>query len=134
MERELLDPGTPVRSERASVRREVLQMLRYVIGALRTLVSHWDVGRQYWDGAERYASERLRDDGKPWSQPWRWRLWGEYRENDPGRMRQDARTLRELSNDLLALAERLDYEATKAQQADAERRRAAEAQPLASPE
>lgn len=121
--RNLKDPGTPVRSERAKVRRQILIALRDVVSTLRWLITVWNVGRQQWGGD--YASPSLRPDGVPYTQGWRWRLWHEYPENNPADLRRAAGVLRAIASTLLNLAADIAGEVDAAGEAAAERARQA---------
>jgi hypothetical protein len=102
----MLDPGTPVRSERAGVRRAVLLALREVAESLRVIISTWNNGRQVWDGG-RYRPTR----GGLLSQPWRWRRWGEYPENNPIVLAQHAERLHQLGSAMITLSVQLSEQA-----------------------
>jgi len=117
---ELQDPGQPVRSERAKVRRDLLKVLRTVASEVRLLVSLWDSSRRVW-GVGHYASDTLRPDGRPYAQGWRWRLWHEYPENNPTDLRRTAARLRNLANHLNQLAAEIGHEMVEAQDAAAKR-------------
>ena len=120
MNRELKDPGTPTRSERASVRTQTLKILRGHLDALRYMVGTWDIGRRVFDGGA-YASGRIRDDGKEWSQGFRWRRWDEYPENDPGVIARHAVTLHLLADRLHELAHQFEQQVHEARDAAAAR-------------
>lgn len=98
---ELPDAGTPVRSERARVRRAVLRDLREIADGLRGLINVWDVGRRIWDG------HNYREAGTRWAVS-RWRRWGEYPENNPARLRASAARARSLGAWLRTMADELE--------------------------
>lgn len=120
-ERELRDPGVPVSSERASVRRTVLESLRNVNRTMRSLVATWHSGRQIYDGpAYRGPGEIGQATLQQW---WRWRRWEEHPENDPELMRRHARMLEDLADQLTDAAAFLSAQAEQAKRAAAERKR-----------
>lgn len=103
--------GTPVRSQRAAVRRDILRRLREHSSTIHMLISRWDCSRKLWGGI--YAGTR--PDGSTFTQFWRWRTLADYPENDPVTLRRNARLLRGEASRLLHLAVYLDEEATTAE-------------------
>lgn len=106
---DLADPGTRVKSERAAIRRDILRELRFLASAMHSLIGGWAETARWYDGRKYRAVGKHATILR--AQSWRWRRWGEYRENDPTRMRADAEWLRGIAGRAYALAERLDVNA-----------------------
>lgn len=107
---ELPSVGKMVNSGAAQVRNSLLRRVRRAKSDLALIVNRWDDGARIW-----YAGDGPYVDPKSptFKVDWRYRKRAEYPENMPGKMANDATTLRAVAGRLTQLADDLDKRAAQ---------------------